>query len=77
MAPLDRPADVMQPTHRYIPRTRVARLPMPGEQVKRVYKGNLYIVDVLDEAFGYDGRRYRSLSAVAHAITGGLGPACE
>ena len=71
MAPLDRPADVMQPARGSIRRTRDARLPMPGEQITRVYKGHLYVVDVLDDGFGYDGRRYQSLSAVAHAITGG------
>lgn len=71
MAPLDRPADVEQPARRYIRRTHDARLPMPGEQITRVYKGHLYVVDVLDDGFAYDGKRYQSLSAVAHAITGG------
>jgi len=71
MAPLDRPADVKQPARRYIRRTHDARLPMPGEQITRVYKGHLYVVDVLDDGFAYGGRRYQSLSAVAHAITGG------
>jgi len=28
-------------------------------------------VDVLDDGFAYDGQRYQSLSAIAHAITGG------
>ncbi len=70
MAPLDRPADVVQPARKYIRRTHDDRLPMPGEQITRVYKGHLYVVDVLDNGFGYDGRRYQSLSAVAHAITG-------
>ena len=71
MAPLDRPADVQQPARRYIRRTHDARLPMPGSQVRRVYKNHLYVVDVLDDGFAYDGQRYQSLSAVAHAITGG------
>ena len=71
MAPLDRPADVEQPARRYIRRTHDARLPMPGEQIIRVYKGHQYVVDVLDDGFAYDGKRYQSLSAVAHAITGG------
>jgi len=70
MAPLDRPADVEQPARKYIRRTHDARLPMPGGQVSRLFKGHLYVVDVLDDGFAYDGRRYRSLSAVAHAITG-------
>ena len=71
MDPLDRPADVQQPARRYIRRTHDDRLPMPGGQIKRVYKGHLYVVDVLDDGFAYDGQRYQSLSAVAHAITGG------
>jgi len=54
-----------------IRRTHDARLPMPGEQITRVYKGHQYVVDVLDDGFAYDGKRYQSLSAVAHAITGG------
>ena len=70
MDPLDRPVDVEQPARQYIRRTHDARLPMPGEQITRVYKGHQYVVDVLDNGFGYDGKRYQSLSAVAHAITG-------
>lgn len=37
----------------------------------RVYKGHQYVVDVLEDGFAYDGKRYQSLSAVAHVITGG------
>ncbi|MCL4209631.1 MAG: DUF2924 domain-containing protein [Phycisphaeraceae bacterium] len=44
----------------------------PGTTLTRVYRGKRLDVLVLDpsEGFEYDGRRYRSLSAVAHAITG-------
>ncbi len=70
MAPLHRPADVKQPARKYIRRTHDARLPMPGGQLTRVYKGHLYVVNVLDDGFEYDGQRYQSLSAVARAITG-------
>ncbi len=73
MAPLNRPADVEQPARRYIRRTHDARLPLPGEQIVRVYKGHRYVVEVLDDGFAYEGSRYQSLSAVAHAITGGHG----
>ena len=48
-----------------------ARLPMPGTQLTRMYKGRLYKVEVLDGAFAYDGQIYQSLSAIATAITGG------
>jgi hypothetical protein len=44
---------------------------MPGGQLQRPYKGHLHIVEVLVDGFAYEGRRYKSLSAVAHAITGG------
>jgi len=49
---------------------RDARLPMPGATLRRVFKGHEYIVTVLPNGFEYDGEFYRSLSAVAHAISG-------
>jgi hypothetical protein len=71
MAPLDRPPDVEQPARKYATGPHDPRLPMPGGQLTRVYKGHRYTVEVLEDGFGYEGRRYQSLSAVAHAITGG------
>ena len=50
---------------------RDARLPMPGARLARKYKGHVYEVEVLDNGFVYDGEAYRSLSAIAYAITGG------
>ena len=47
-----------------------ARLPMPGTCLKREYKGEVYEVEVLDGGFAFGGQVYRSLSAIAHAITG-------
>jgi hypothetical protein len=47
-----------------------ARLPMPGTRLKREYKGEVYEVEVLDGGFAFDGQVYRSLSAIAHAVTG-------
>ncbi len=55
------------PSHR---RPREIRLPKPGDLIRRVYKGRELIVHVLDRAFEYDGRRFRSLSAIAKAVTG-------
>ncbi len=46
------------------------RLPAPGTTLTRVYKGRTVKVRVLPEGFEWEGRRYRSLSAVAKAITG-------
>ena len=47
-----------------------SRLPAPGTVLTRVYKGALLQVRVLQNGFEYDGLAYKSLSAVARAITG-------
>lgn len=47
-----------------------SRLPPPGAAITRKYKGRMLSVTVLPDGFEYDGQRYRSLSAVAKAITG-------
>jgi len=47
-----------------------SRLPMPGAVLTREYKGETVEVMVLPKGFQYDGEVYRSLSAVAKAITG-------
>jgi hypothetical protein len=36
----------------------------------RDVKGATYVVKVLDDGFEYEGRQYRSLSAIAGEITG-------
>jgi len=46
------------------------RLPPVGTAITRRYKGRTINVIVLPDGFEYDGERYRSLSAVAKAITG-------
>ena len=46
------------------------RLPPPGTVLVRPYKGQTLQVRVLANGFAYDGKTYRSLSAVAKAITG-------
>jgi len=46
------------------------RLPMPGTVLSREYKGRTVQVTVLDGGFEYEGAVYRSLSAVARAVTG-------
>jgi hypothetical protein len=51
-----------------IPRDR--RLPAPGTQLSRVYKGRTLTVEVRRDGFAYLGQHYTSLSAVAKAITG-------
>ena len=46
------------------------RLPRPGTILTRRYKGRTLQVEVLKHGFRFDGRTYRSLSAVAKAVTG-------
>ena len=46
------------------------RLPPPGTVLVRTYKGARLQVRVLPAGFEYDGQLYKSLSAVAQAITG-------
>jgi len=46
------------------------RLPMPGTVITRQYKGEMLQVHVLTSGFAYNGDVYRTLSAVAKAITG-------
>ena len=43
---------------------------MPGTTLWREYKGRMIAVIVLPRGFEYEGKVYRSLSAVANAITG-------
>ena len=52
------------------PRIRDERLPVPGTSIEREYKGHRVSVRVLEKGFEYEGRTYRSLSAIAREITG-------
>jgi len=42
----------------------------PGVRVLREWKGETHIVEVLAKGFAWQGETYRSLSAIARAITG-------
>ncbi len=46
------------------------RLPLPGTILTREYKGAVVQVQVLPNGFEYAGAVYKSLSAVAKAVTG-------
>jgi len=46
------------------------RLPMPGTVLTRDYKGRTLRVTILSEGFDFDGRHFRSLSAIAKEVTG-------
>ena len=72
------PKVVSGDTHGSIDRTAVRsfssahdrRLPMPGTVLMRTYKGETISVMVLDRGFEFDGDVYKSLTAVARAVTG-------
>jgi hypothetical protein len=51
-------------------RTRVDDRPIAGTRLIREWQGIEHCVTVLQEGFDYAGRPYKSLSAVARAITG-------
>lgn len=51
-------------------RVRDRRLPIPGTVLTREYNGQRVAVRVLARGFEYQGRAYRSLSAVAREVTG-------
>ena len=53
-----------------LPTPTDGRLPAPGAAIVRNYKGRKVQVVVLTEGFEYGGEHYKSLSAVAKAITG-------
>jgi hypothetical protein len=46
------------------------RLPLPGTLITREYKGQTLQVKVLPQGFEFEGEVFKSLSAVAKAITG-------
>jgi hypothetical protein len=50
-------------------RTRTDMKPIAGTRLIREWKGVEHCVTVLDEGYEYQGRPYKSLSAVARAIT--------
>ena len=47
-----------------------ARNPVPGTRLVREWEGIEHTVTVLGDGYEWQGRKYRSLSAVAKAITG-------
>jgi len=50
--------------------SRPDRMPMVGTRISRVYKGKRYDATVGDGFFEYAGKRYPTLSAIAHQIAG-------
>ena len=69
----EKPAPVPRPpalTPKVAASTGDDRVPMPGAVITRQYKGENLQVHVLTSGFAYEGEVYRTLSAVAKAITG-------
>jgi hypothetical protein len=50
-------------------RRREPRHLLPGTQLRREWKGVEHVITVREHDFEYDGRPYKSLSAIARAIT--------
>jgi hypothetical protein len=70
LPPRSNQADAVVPMSLPTPRRADARIPCVGTVLTRRYKGAILQVRVLDHGFAFDGQVYRSLSAVARAITG-------
>jgi hypothetical protein len=51
--------------------SRTRELPVAGTRLVRMWDGRRYEVIVTATGFEFEGRPYRSLSAIANAITGG------
>jgi len=49
---------------------RDRRLPIPGTVLTKVYKGTPFQVKALGKGFEFQGKTYRSLTAIAKVITG-------
>lgn len=52
------------------PRERDPRLPAPGTTLTRTFQEEEIKVEVLDVGFRYDGKTWRSLSAIAREVSG-------
>lgn len=49
---------------------RDPRLPMPGAVITKEHEGQRLDVRVLEKGFEFEGKQYRSLSAIAREVTG-------
>lgn len=50
--------------------SRDKRLPIPGTVVTKEYKGIILQVKILESGFEYNGKVYKSLTAIAKEVTG-------
>ena len=64
-------SDPVATVHRRIPEVRQAPAAiLPGTRLVRIWRDQRHEVTVQTDGYEYDGRTFRSLSAVARAITG-------
>jgi Protein of unknown function (DUF2924) len=62
---------LLQPTFRSRHKSgRDERLPAPGSILRREFKGQIVVVQVLADGFQHQDRFYKSLSAIARQVTG-------
>ena len=64
------PFEVGETQVEFLPSSQDPRLPLPGALLVREYKGRTVQVRVLPRGFEFEGRVFKSLSAVTKAITG-------
>ena len=50
--------------------SRDRRLPMPGTVITKEYKGANILVKILEKGFEYNGKVYKTLTAIAKEVTG-------
>lgn len=65
-----RPEGISQEANAKRTPIRDLRLPIPGTVITKDYKNQAIEVKVLEKGFEYQGRPFRSLSAIAKEITG-------
>ena len=53
-----------------LPSLRDKRLPIPGTVIHKTYKGQDIRVKVLEKGFEYNGKFYRTLTAISEKLTG-------
>jgi hypothetical protein len=70
VARLDAIADEIEGTAKHRPREQLRYRPVAGTRLIREWRGVEHCVLVREQDFEYDGRPFKSLSAVAGAITG-------
>lgn len=70
LAPEDRLETASGEARKMERRRRIDGIPVPGTLIIREWGGRRHEVTVLPTGFEYGGRSYRSLSAIAAAITG-------